>query len=232
MKLVLWNITVPKWVYTAHTTDSRIIDTSGIYPRFHFLAGSQPKEVAQAFTYGFCGSITSSPENREIIHLNKSLIEAVKKFRKSSKVDLIVLKIISCGPKLRSLAAPGAFFIQLWTANKANIKFGKMKSLSILELTLEWVCYGRALGFSVLVKKLQQVREFERGYMYNAPANIFIYANGNCMPRFGAINKISSGIRFINSCRMTGSNATHMQLCKLPHEVKDHQCSICPTRFR
>jgi len=94
-------------VYTAQTTDSRIIDTSVIYPRIHFLAGSQPQEVARAFTYGFCGSTTSSPGNREILHLNKSLIEAVKKFRKSSKADLIVHKIISCGPELRSLVAPG-----------------------------------------------------------------------------------------------------------------------------
>jgi len=49
------------WVYTAQTTDSRIIDTSGIYPRIHFLGGSHPEEISEAFTYGFCGSITSSP---------------------------------------------------------------------------------------------------------------------------------------------------------------------------
>ena len=114
-----------QWVYTAQTINSRIIDTSGIYPRIHFLAGSQPEEVAQAFTYGFCGSITSSPGNREILHLNKSLIEAVKKFRKSLKADLIVLKIISCGPELRPLVAPGWFFVQLCIAYKANIRFGK-----------------------------------------------------------------------------------------------------------
>ena len=52
-----------QWVYTAQTNESRIIDTSGIYPRIHFLAGSQPEDVAQAFNYGFCGSITSSPGN-------------------------------------------------------------------------------------------------------------------------------------------------------------------------
>ena len=106
-----------------------------------------------------------------------------------------------------------------------------MKSLSIPEVTPEWVCYRRALGFSVLIKKLQQVRKSERGYMYNAPTNMFIYADGNCMPRFDAINKISSGISLINSCRMAGSHATHMQLCKLLHEVKNDQCTICPTRF-
>ena len=43
-----------QWVYTARTNESRIIDTSGIYPRVHFLAGSQPEDVAQAFNYGFC----------------------------------------------------------------------------------------------------------------------------------------------------------------------------------
>jgi len=69
------------WVYMARTTDSRIIDTSGIYPRVHFLAGSDPKEVSQAVMYRFCGSITSSPGNGEILNRNKSLIEAVKKFR-------------------------------------------------------------------------------------------------------------------------------------------------------
>ena len=127
--------------------------------------------------------------------------------------------------------ARGWFFVQLCTANKADIKFGKMKSLSIPKVTPEWVCCRRALGFSVLTTKLQQVRESKRGYMYNAPANMFIYADGNCMPRFDAINKISSGISLINSCRMAGSHATHMQLCKLLHEVKNDQCIICPTRF-
>ena len=82
------------WVYTARTTDSCIVDTSRIYPRIHFLARSDPEEVSQAVLHGFCGSITSSPGNREILNLDKSLIEAVKKFRKSSKADLIVLKII------------------------------------------------------------------------------------------------------------------------------------------
>jgi len=52
-----------------------------------------------------------------------------------------------------------------------------MKSLSIPEVTPEWVCYRRALGFSVLVKKLQQVWKSERGCMYNAPANMLIYAD-------------------------------------------------------
>jgi len=61
--------------------------------------------------YGFCGSITGSPGNREILNLNKSLIEAVKKFRKSSKADLTVLKIISCRPELGLIVAPGWYFV-------------------------------------------------------------------------------------------------------------------------
>jgi len=51
-----------RWVYTARTTDTRIVDTSGIYPGIHFLAGSDPEEVSQAVLYRFCESITSSPE--------------------------------------------------------------------------------------------------------------------------------------------------------------------------
>ena len=62
------------WVYTAQTNESRIIDTSEIYARIHFLVGSTPEKVAQAFTYGFCTSITSSSGNREILHLNKPLV--------------------------------------------------------------------------------------------------------------------------------------------------------------
>jgi len=198
------------WVYTARTTDSRIIDTFGIYPGIHFLAGSDPEEVSQAVMYGFCGSITSFPGNREILNLNKSLIEAVKKFRKSSKVDLIVLRIISCRRKLRPIVAPGWYFVQLCTANKANIRFGKMKSLSIPDVTTEWVCYRRALGFSVLIKKLQQILSSRRGFMYNAPSNMFIYADGSYAPRYDAVNKLSSGISLINSGRIIGSHETHV----------------------
>jgi len=106
-----------------------------------------------------------------------------------------------------------------------------MKSLSIPDVTPEWVCYGRALGFLVLIKKLQQILESGRGFMHNAPSNMFIYAYGSCAPRNNAIHKISSGISLINSCRITGSHETHVQTCKLLHEKKDLQCSICPTRF-
>jgi len=219
------------WLYTTRTTDSRIINTFRIYPRIHFLAGSDPEEVSQAVMYGFCGSITISPGNREILSLNKSLIEAIKKFRKSSKADLIVLKIISCGPEARPIVTPGWYFIQLCTANKENIRFGKMKSLSIPDITPEWVCYRQALGFSVLIKKLQQILESGRGFMCNALSNMFIYADGSCAPRYDAINKLSSSINLINSCQITGSHETHIQLCKLLHEKKDLQCSICLTRF-
>jgi len=96
-----------------------------------------------------------------------------------------------------------------------------MKSLSIPDVTPEWVCYKRALGFSVLIKKLQQVLGSGRGFMYNAPSNMFIYADGSCAPRYDAINKLSSGINLINACRITGSHETQNQLRKLLHEKKD-----------
>jgi len=107
-----------------------------------------------------------------------------------------------------------------------------MKSPAIPDVTPAWVCYRRALGFSVLLKKLQQIRGSERGYMYNSPTYMFIYADGSCTPRFDVINKISSGISLINSCRVAGSHETHLQLCNLLHKDKDAQCSICPSRFR
>ena len=127
-----------------------------------------------------------------------------------------------------TLVARGWYFVQLCTANKVNIRFEKMKSLSITEVTPEWVCYRRALGFSVLIKKLQQVLGSRRGYMYNAPSYMFIYADGNCISRFDAINKISSGISLINSCCITGSHETHKQLCNLLHneEYLSHQISV------
>ena len=72
------------WVYTAQSTNSQIIDTSGVFPRIHFLAGSSEADVTQAFIHGYCGSIFSSPGNREILGLNKFIIEAVKSFEKVS----------------------------------------------------------------------------------------------------------------------------------------------------
>ena len=107
-----------------------------------------------------------------------------------------------------------------------------MKSPAVPNVTPAWVCYRRALGFSILLKKLQQIRGSERGYMYNSPAYMFIYADGSCMPRFDVINKISSDISLINSCRIAGSHETHLQLCNLLHKEKDAQCSICHSRFR
>ena len=50
------------WVYSAQNTNIQVIDTSGIYPRIHFLAGSTTDEV-RAVIYGYCRSITSSPGN-------------------------------------------------------------------------------------------------------------------------------------------------------------------------
>ena len=106
-----------------------------------------------------------------------------------------------------------------------------MKSLSILEVTHEWLCYRRALGFSVLVKKLQQVLGSGRGYMYNAPSYMFIYADGSCIPKFDTINKINSGISLINSCRVTGSHETHKQLCNLLHNERTSNVVFVPPDF-
>jgi len=88
------------WVYTAQNTNSQIIDTSSVFPRIHFLAGNNEADVTQAVIHGYCGSITSSPGNHEILGLNKSIIEAVKKFQKSSRSDLVVLKFLSASPEV------------------------------------------------------------------------------------------------------------------------------------
>jgi len=117
------------WVYTAHNDANRIIDPSGIYPRIHFLAGSNTDDVTKVVTYGFCGSITSSPGNREILGLHKSIIEAVKKFRKSSRSDIFVLKFLSAIPEMLPTPAPSWLVVQLCMPNKANSKFGKNKNL-------------------------------------------------------------------------------------------------------
>ena len=107
-----------------------------------------------------------------------------------------------------------------------------MKSPAIPDVTPAWIYYRRALGFSVLLKKLKQIQGSERGYMYNSPAYMYIYADDSCTPRFDVINKIGYGISLINSCRVAASHETHLQLCSLLHKEKDVQCSICPSRFR
>jgi len=93
-------------VYSAQDTNSQVIGTSGIYPRIHFLAGSNTDEVTRAVIYGYCG-ITSSLGNCEIPEMHKSIIEAVKKFRKSSKSDMVVLKLLSASPEVHLVPVPG-----------------------------------------------------------------------------------------------------------------------------
>ena len=115
------------WVYSAQNTNSQIVDTYGIYPRFHFLAGSNTDDVTKAVIYGFCGSITCSPGNREILGMHKSIIEAAKKFRKSSKSDMVVLKLLSASPEVYPTPVPGWIIVQLCTPNKANLKFRNRK---------------------------------------------------------------------------------------------------------
>ena len=104
-------VSYTNWVYSAQSTNSQIIDTSGIYPRIHFLAGSNTDDVTKAVIHGYCGSITCTPGNREILGMHKSVIEAVKKFRKSSNLDMVVLKILSAIPGVYPTPVPGWIII-------------------------------------------------------------------------------------------------------------------------
>ena len=60
------------WVQSTQNTSNRIIDPFGLYPRIHFLAGSQAEDVTKA--------VTGSPGKCEILGSHKSVIEAVKSF--------------------------------------------------------------------------------------------------------------------------------------------------------
>ena len=224
-------VSYTNWVYSAQSTNSQIIDTSGIYPRIHFLAGSNTDDVTKAVIHGYCGSITCTPGNREILGMHKAVIEAAKKFRKSSKSDMVVLKLLSASPEVYPTPVPGWIIIQLCTPNKANLKFRKNKTLEIPEVNEGWICSRRATGFTVLLKKLQHIRETNKGFLYNSPSNIYIFAEGNCTPRYDAINKISAGISLITSCRIPGSHHTRVHLCGLIHQEKTAGCCICPLRM-
>jgi len=137
--------------YTTQNTNSQIIDTSGIYPRIHFLAGSNSEDVTKSVIYGYCGSITSSFGNREILEMHKSIIGAVKNFRKSSRSDMVVLKLLSTSPEVYPVPEPGWIIVQLCTPNKANIKFNKNKALPIPTINETWICDRRAAGFAVII---------------------------------------------------------------------------------
>ena len=219
-----------KQVYTTRSTNSLLVEGTGKYPRLHFLAGSNAEDVFKAFTYGFCGSITSSPGNREVILLPRVLIEAVKKFRRSSRSDMVVLKLISVSPEIYPSPQTGWVLIQLCTPNKANIAVKASNQVRLPDINDLWISHRRAEGFAVLLKKLTQIRERNQGFMYNSPTNMFIYAEGNCVPRFDAINKISAGISRINACRVPGSFPMLAHLCGLIHTTKNTGCSMCPRR--
>jgi len=61
--------------------------------------------------------------------MHKSIIEEVKKVRKSSKSDMVVLKLLSASPEVHPIPVPGWVMVQLYTINKVNIKFSKNKVL-------------------------------------------------------------------------------------------------------
>jgi len=145
------------WVYFAHNTNSRIIDTYGKYPRIHFLAGSDTQEVTRAVIYGYCGSITSSPGNHEILGMHKSTVEAVKKFRKSSQSGTVVLKLPSASPEVRPVPVLGWTIVQFHNPNKANLKFNENKALQSPTVDEIWVCDRRVAGFAIILRKLQQI---------------------------------------------------------------------------
>ena len=217
-------------VYTTKNTNTLSVEVTGKYPRLHFLAGSSPEDVFQAFIYGYCGSITSSPGNREILFLPRVLIESVKKFRRSSRSDMVVMKFITVSPEIYPTPHSRWALIQLCTPNKANISIKTTKTIPCPEITEVWICQKRAEGFAVLFNKLTHIRKKNQGFMYNSPSNMFIYAEGNCTPRFDAINKISAGISRINSCRVPGSFPTLAHLCGLLHPTRITGCSVCPRR--
>ena len=85
--------------------------------------------LQEPFFYDYCGSVTESPGNCEILRLHKSIIEAVKKFRKSSRSDMVVLKFLTASPEVHPVLATSWLIVQLCTPNKANLKIGKNKQL-------------------------------------------------------------------------------------------------------
>jgi len=129
----------------------------------------------------------------------------------------VVLKFLTASPEVRPIPTLSWIIIQLCTPNKVNSKFGEYKRPQLPEVNPAWVCDQRAVGFAALLRKLQQIRETNKGFQYNSPNNIFIYVEGSCNLRFDAINKISSGIRLISSCRAPRSHLTRVHLCSLIH---------------
>jgi len=51
------HISYSQLVYSAQTNTTRIIDSSKIHLRIHFLVGRNFKDVVKAIAYYYCGSI-------------------------------------------------------------------------------------------------------------------------------------------------------------------------------
>jgi len=81
---------------------------------------------------------------------------------------MVVLKLLSASPKVYPTPVPGWIIVQLCTPNKANLKFRKNKVLPLPEVNEGWICCRRAAGFTVLLKKLQHIRESNKGFLYNS----------------------------------------------------------------
>jgi len=141
---------------------------------------------------------------------------------------MVVLKFLSANPEMLPTLASSWLFVQLCTPNKANLKFGKNKSLQPPTVDPNWVYDRRPAGFAVLLRKLQHIQETNKGFLYDSPGYIFIYAEGNCCPKFDAVNKSSAGISLITSYRVPSSHQTRVHLCSLIHEQKTPDCYICP----
>ena len=144
---------------------------------------------------------------------------------------MVVLKLLSASPEVYPTPVPGWIIVQLCTPNKANLKFRKNKTLEIPKVNEGRICCRRATRFTVLLKKLQHIRKTNKGFLYNSPCNIYIFAEGNCTPRYDAINKISAGISLITSCRIPGSHQIRVYLCGFIHQEKTAGCCICPLRM-
>ena len=130
------------------------------------------------------------------------------------------------------MPVPRWLIIQLFTPNRANMKFKQGKNPQCPEVHELWICHRRAAGFAVLLRKLSHIRETNKGFLYNSPSNMFIFAEGNCTPRYDAINKISAGISLISSCRILDNFPTQVHLCSSIHIDKTPGCCICPRRIQ
>ena len=70
-----------KWVYSTQANTSRIIDTYGIYPRTHFLVGTNSNDVIKAIVYGYCGN-QFSRQLKNYYDSTRPLLKPLKNFEK------------------------------------------------------------------------------------------------------------------------------------------------------